>query len=153
MRPAQRWEITANLAFQTDDGNYINALLVEIGFSGTGLLTMPQNVGSFRKIKATSASASASNGSDTASFSANGLIPAGTYFQWGAGSKVYMVLNDVTNGSAKIHPRCRGGGSGSIRFRDNVHMRFMLDMDVARGTSYVDGILQSIEGITFIEAL
>lgn len=156
-RAAQRWEIETNLEPLTMGANDLFALMVECGNTETVTVSVPQNYGVILKRTSTSTpAASGLKGATQVAVTDNdGIIPRGTFVRFPTHSKIYMVRNAdrVGNGTMNIYPALRADVSGVFKYRDDVMMPCLFDLDTITGMVYTDGILMDNGKVKLIEEL
>jgi hypothetical protein len=163
-RGAQRWEITTNLEPLSTDAQSLFVNLVTKGFSNSDPVTivMPQNYGA-AKARTTNAALTAYgtqySSQITVSGFTSGVLPKGTFINFGIGTKVYLTTSDLTaNGSLNIFPPLINnvGSSGSplaLSYKNDVLMYCYYDTETLKGMVYTDGILMDAGTVTLIEKL
>lgn len=163
-RAAQRWEITTNvepLSYGSQDF-FVN--LVTKGFSNSAPVTivMPQNYGAIKARTATEAlfayGTQYSSQVIVSGFT-SGLLPKGTFINFGSGTKVYLTTSDLTaNGALNVFPNLIAsiGSAGSpvaLAYKNDVYMDCYYDTETVTGMVYSDGILMDPGTITLVEKL
>ena len=153
---AQRWEIETALVPANSGAQNLFVDLVSKGYTTATKVLMPQNRGSYLARTATGgALASGAAGGSTITFSVSGMIPKGSFVNFGTDSKIYMLLGDAnTNGSVGIYPELRTNlSNATMHYAEDVVGSFYYDTDVVRGMVYSDGILMDMGTIKLVEAL
>lgn len=153
---AQRWRLNAGVEPLTYNANELYIHLVTKGSSVPFEITVPQNFGVISsRVSTNTVLATGALHNDTITISgANGLIPAGTMVKFNNHSKVYMITENTSGGTAKVYPPLRKDISlTKMYYRDDVRMSVYYDTSVVKGMVYTDGIMMNIGSIDFIEAL
>jgi len=153
--PAQRWEIETALIPASSSAQDLFVDIVSKGPTIATSVLMPQNYGSFLARNATGgASASGTAGGSTITITCSGLIPKGTFVNFGNNTKIYMLVDNCNNGgSVRVHPELRSNVAGTMYFKEDVVGSFYYDTDSVRGMMYSDGILMNLGTLKLVEAL
>ncbi len=155
----QRWEISANLEPLSFGAEMLMALLVTKGHFSPVDVVMPQNYGVIKRRTSTATVTATGNiGDSNVVISGNaGLIPLGTFVKFSNHNKAYMVTGDRDgNGAMGIFPTLRTSlfpGSITMKHRDDVIVKFMMDTDTVIGMAYTDGILMDLGTVKLLEDL
>ncbi len=157
---AQRWELETGLEPLSASGQAAFNEFVRRGLSDEYRVLLPQSVGvvlrrthSPGKVLLSGAGAA---GSWTLALASNdGLMPRGTMFRLGNGTKVYTTLEDLSGpGSVRVFPQLRTDADATYLYRwDDVVMVCHADVDTVQGMHFADGILMSVDRIRFVESV
>lgn len=163
---AQRWELTFNVQFRDDDGDYFAEVLK--GISAPKEMVMPQLVAVDKRITSTStptvaALTAVNSNTVSVNISETGtLIPAGTFVKFSNHKKIYAVLNSITTTggtvSMDIYPRLiEPVPSTTLVYHANTSVKpllsYYVSLDSLQGVTYEDGLLVNPGSISLIEAL
>jgi hypothetical protein len=157
VRPAQRWEIQANLVPLSTDANELFVKIATSDHYQTIDVKMPQNTGSVHnRVKDPNACyASGSFNGTSVSVSTSGTIPAGTFIRFGNHSKIYLTKTQrVGAGTMTIYPPLIQSVVNQVLYwQDDVVMPCLVDLDTTLGMVYTDGILMDLGTIKLVEKL
>lgn len=155
-RVAQRWEITSNIEPLSHEANRLFALFVKKGYTESFDVSVPQNYGALQQKTTTStplATGAAFSNSVTLGNN-NGLLPAGTFIQFGNHPKVYVTVSARNrDGTVEIHPQLRVSVNSISVNHSDVRMPCYRDVDSVQGMTYIDGILMDLGTMKFVEQL
>ena len=164
VRTAQRWEIEAPLEPLSSTANDLFVYITSKGHGSLVQAIMPQNYAAVMKRTATGIPQVNATAVDSPTVYVNatggwtGMIPKGTFIRFSnvPHDKVYLVLNDTTpNSTMSIYPNLRSAVSlsNTFKYKDDVLLNALFDLDVIRGMMYVDGILMNNGTIKLVEKL
>jgi len=153
-RPVQRWEISCEGVKFNGGERYFFTELMAKGFTQAYKLTFPQ-LNPARPIFTESThnvGNTAIAGASTLSIS--GTIEQGSFVRFGNHTKIYVILNDITNGGiAQIYPPLiQEVPSGTtMYYEQKTFGYFYLNTDSIQGITYEDGMLCNFGKLNFLE--
>jgi hypothetical protein len=157
VRPAQRWEIQANLVPLSTNANELFVKITTSDHYQTIDVRMPQNTGSVHnRVKdPNTCYASGSFNGTSVSVLTSGTIPSGTFIRFGNHSKIYLTKTQrVGAGTMTIYPPLIQSVVNQVLYwQDDVVMPCLVDLDTTLGMVYTDGILMDLGTIKLVEKL
>lgn len=157
-RSAQRWEIETRLDPKRGGANDLMVDLVTSGNHTLVQVLVPQNTGAvFARTSVSAPTATGALGASQITVAGNaGTIPKGTFIRFANHSKVYMLTTRLDgNGPVGVFPTLRSAvpAGTAFKFRDDVVMDCLYDLDTVQGQVYEDGILMDVGVVKLIEKL
>jgi hypothetical protein len=156
---AQRWEISfTTVTTEETQADMLVGTVTNLTTADT--MVMPQlpsvvnnNTAGVNLVVSTAQTAGASN----VTVVSDGVIQKGSFIKFSNHDKLYMVIEDVSAGTAPIpiHPRLREdvGTGDTMLTGDSALLTYFRDIDNLTGLSFSDGVLSNAGTITLIESV